>query len=292
MIWKIFARQPGTREDSEDYARECFSAGVIAVGWSRLGNLNRIASREELTRMVAKLYEKGARASGQDAGSLWRFRDSVKPGHLVICPDRDSGRYYVGKVLPGRVSHNKSLLGGRCAFPHRRKVKWLHVLSPGEIASIWPGGLRGGNQTVTEIRSGEDRLQKRIGQVRRPFVARPRLPSRPDTEWGDLAEKRAMIWLKDKGYKPQNDAHRNLGWDITCGEDKFEVKGRKSSRVAVRLSQNEWKAARRFKGRYTVLIFTAPTFDKLKKASPVQIPDPTRTQSWARKVTCEYVLAE
>jgi hypothetical protein len=111
-------------------------------------------------------------------------------------------------------------------------------------------------------------------------------------EWGQAAEARAGEWLKERGYVPQNVAHLNKGWDITCGEDKFEVKGRKSAGVGVRVSQNEWKAARKFKGRYTILIFTASTLDKLKNASPVQIPDPTRTQSWTRRVTYEYVLAE
>lgn len=194
--------------------------------------------------------------------------------------------------MSSRVFYDKSLLGGRCAFAHRRKVKWLRVLKPDDIASIWPGGRLGGNQTVTKIRSGADRLRKLIGQARRTFVARPRLPSRPDMEWGHAAEARAMEWLRERGYVPQNVAHLNTGWDITCGEDKFEVKGRKSSRVAVRLTRNEWMAAREFKGGYTILIFTAPTLDKLKKASPDQVPDPTRTQSWARRVTYEYVLAE
>ena len=82
MIWKIFARQPGTWENSEDYARECYRAGVIAVGWSDLGDLNRIASREELKRRLARRRSEDAKTIAQWAGSLWNFRNSVKPGHV------------------------------------------------------------------------------------------------------------------------------------------------------------------------------------------------------------------
>ena len=101
-----------------------------------------------------------------------------------------------------------------------------------------------------------------------------------------------MKWLRERGYKPQDVTRLNKGWDITCGDDRFEVKGRKSHSVAVRLSQNEWNAARHLKAKYTLLIFTAPTLEKLRRSVPDQIPDPTRTEVWSRRVTYEYILAQ
>ena len=292
MIWKIFARQPGTWDNPEDYARECYRSKVIAVGWSEVGDLNRINSRKELVRRLRSRWREDARTIGQNAGALWNFRNEVKPGHIVICPDRDSRQYYVGRVVSNKAFHDKSLLGGRCSFAHRRKVKWFRPLHPAEVASIWPDGRFGGNQTVSRINGGADRLIKFIRQARKKFVPRPRLASRPDIEWGRAAEERAMTWLKQRGYKPWNVTHLNIGWDIECGEDKFEVKGRKTEAAAIRLTHNEWRAACQLKLRYTLLVFTAPTLDRLKRVRPVQIPDPTRTQSWARRVTYEYVLAE
>jgi len=111
-------------------------------------------------------------------------------------------------------------------------------------------------------------------------------------EWGRAAEERAMVWLGQRGYAPKDVSNLNIGWDITCGDDKFEIKGRKSCRAAVRLTQNEWRASRQWGARYTVLIFTAATPQQLKKAQPIQIPDPTRTESWRRRISYEYVLAE
>jgi hypothetical protein len=43
-----------------------------------------------------------------------------------------------------------------------------------------------------------------------------------------------------------------------------------------------------------VLLFTAPTHEKLKTADPAKFPDPTKTAGWERKrrITFEYVFAD
>ena len=296
MIWKIFARLPSNRKDTEDYARECFQAGVIAVGWSELGDLNRIASRRDLHRRLADRWwgdaENGDKTISQWAGSLWSFRNDVKPGDYVICPDRDSGRYYVGRMKSARAYHERTTLGGKCNFAHRREVRWLKTLAERDILSVWPGGRFGGNQTVAEIKKGADRFLKLLSRGGRVFVPRPRLPIRPDMEWGREAEARAMAWLADRGYAPRNVSQLNMGWDITCGKERFEVKGRKTPATAIRLTQNEWRAAKLFKKHYTVLVFTAANKEALGRATPVQIPDPCRTEDWTPKITTEYILAE
>ena len=102
-----------------------------------------------------------------------------------------------------------------------------------------------------------------------------------------------MAWLREQGLDPVNEADQNKGWDISCGELKFEVKGRKSRRTAIRLTQNEWAAAKHLKKQYTVLIFTAANKDSLKSATPQQIVDPTSNpESWKERVVLEYVLVE
>lgn len=296
MIWKIFARLPSKWNDSEDYARECYQNGVIAIGWNELGDLNAVTSPNELRQKLKKRWgaeaESGAKTIGQWAGELWAFRNEVKPGDYVICPDSKFGRYYVGVIRSGRVFYDDTTLGGKCNFAHRRKVEWIRVLKPDEIHLIWPGGRFGGNQTVAKVKQGADRFIKFLKKKRSAFVVRPRLSSRPDMEWGKEAEARAMDWLAVRGYQPKNVANLNIGWDITCGNSKFEVKGRKSVRSAVRLSQNEWRAAKRFKKDYTVLIFTAPSKEALHKTVPMQIPDPTKTETWTPRVMYEYILAE
>ncbi len=292
MLWKIFARQPSDWQAPEDYARECYRAGVIAVGWSQIGDLNNIQSRGQLKRALAKKWHEDPKTLAQWAGALWNFRNSVRQGDIIVCPDRDSGRYYIGRVVSRRVFHDPSSLGGRCSFAHRRRVRWLRVMPREEAAALWPTGRFGGNQTVARIRHGEDKVRALLGRPRKRAIRKPVLPIRPDMEWGRAAEERAMTWLRKRGYTPHDVSHLNKGWDITCGDDKFEVKGKRSQTVAVRLTQNEWASARRLKARYTLLIFTASTLEALKRSVPVQIPDPTRTEVWSRRVTYEYILSQ
>lgn len=293
MIWKIFARLPRKSQDFEDYAKECYAAGVIAVGWNDLGNLNAYESRAELQKRFRRLYpEKRRQTVAQQVGALWKYRAEVKPGHLVLCPDSSSDRLYVGRVLPGTVFFKESILGGRCSFGHRRRVRWFRVLTAEEVHRIWPGRRFGGNQTVARIKNGASQLLEFLKEGRRIRRGHPRLPIRPDMAWGKEAEARAMSWLRTRGYRPKDVAHLNKGWDIDCGRDKFEVKGRKSLRSAIHLTSNEWLAARKLKERYTVLIFTAPTKEVLERTSPVQIVNPTITESWQRRISYEFILEE
>jgi len=159
MIWKIFARESFDTDDSQDFARECYQAGVIAVGWNPIGDLNAISSYEELCLVLQKKCghwaKHGAKSIGQWAGALWAYRTDVKRGDLVVCPDRDSGQYYVGKVT-SELYHDTSPLGGRCHFVHRRDVKWKRILNRRQLEKIWPTGQFGGRQTVSVVHEGAD----------------------------------------------------------------------------------------------------------------------------------------
>jgi len=56
VLWKIYARHPVDPEDSQEFARECYQAGAIAVGWSGIGNLNAIQTREKLFDLLWKKW--------------------------------------------------------------------------------------------------------------------------------------------------------------------------------------------------------------------------------------------
>ena len=298
QVWQIFVRLPSNSENPEDYAAECYKYGVIAVGWSEVGDLNQIDSRETLKRELKKTQRQWVRGKPRRvaswAGSLWSFKESVKKGHFVLCPDKQAGRVYVGRVLSKHVSYNKHPMGN-CDFVHRRKVQWFRPLNSDEVHSIWKDGRIGGIQTVSEVRKGLGRLRRFL---RHPTIQKLRkigkMSWHPDKEWGDLAEKRAMAWLRGKGRRPKNVANLRCGWDIECDGEKFEVKGRKSEQTIIRLTENEWKAAKKFGKGFTVLLFTAPTPKKLNEAEPWKIPDAARTEKWNEKVfvTREYFLDE
>ena len=297
MIWKIFSRLPSNFEDSKDFSPQCYQAGVIAIGWNFVRNLNLISFRDEITSRMKKHYgaKSNNRKIGQWAGTLWSFRNYVKAGDFVICPDKASQRYYVGRIRPGKVFFDARSLGGNCNFAHRRNVHWIRVLSASDILSVWPSGHFGGNQTLSEVDRGAQRFLAYLGKSPKPRTAMrsyPKLPTRPDMEWGREAEKRALSWLRSSGFRPKDVAHLNWGWDIDCGSKKFEIKGRKSTKTAIRLSENEWRAASTHGKNYTVLIFTASDKTSLNRANPVEIVDPKKNEIWTRRIKYEYVLAE
>lgn len=295
MLWKIYARQG---DHGTEFARECYQNGVIAVGWSAIGDLNAITSWDELREMVAHKWghevDHNPRSIGQWAGALWDFKENVKRGHYIVCPDKDAGQYYVGEIQSARAFYDPSPLG-MCEFAHRRKVKWSRILNQKQIEAIWPNGQFGGQRTVSTIDAGADRFLKLLKRKHRAFAQGPHFPRQPDMEWGKEAEARAMVWLGERYENPINVAHDNLGWDISCGTDRFEIKGRKSPRTAVVLSENEWRAAKRLKKRYTVLLFTAANKQDLQVAEPIEYCDPaSNPESWIEKerITFDYVLRE
>ena len=111
-------------------------------------------------------------------------------------------------------------------------------------------------------------------------------------EWGREAEKRALAWLRSNGFHPKDVAHLNRGWDIEYESMKCEIKGRKTSNTAIRLSDNEWRAASKHGKNYTVLIFTASSKGALGRVNPVEIVDPIENEIWRKRVRYEYVLEE
>jgi hypothetical protein len=295
MLWKIYSRES---DGGSEFARECFQNGVIALGWSALGDLNTIKSWDELWKKVEKRWryeaEGGAKSIAQWVGAIWSFRTDVGKGHYVICPDKHSKQYYVGVIRSSRAYYDSTPLG-MCEFAHRRDVKWLRSLSERQIKAIWPAGQFGGLMTVSRVHHGADRFFKFLRRKRREFAQGPHLPRQPDMEWGKEAEARAMEWLATRYDNPVDESTYNFGWDIRCGDDVFEVKGRKSDRTAVVLTENEWRAAKRLKRRYTVLIFTAANKADLKFAEPSELCDPANNpESWIEKqrTIYEYVLQE
>ena len=264
QVWKIFARLPADSENPEEYADECYKSGKIAIGWNEVGDLNQFDSREALKPELEKIHREWFRGKPKSqriaswASCLWCFKDLVKNGHLVLCPDKQADRVYAGRVLSKVVSYDKRPMG-RCNFAHRRKVQWFRPLNRKEVRSIWKDGRFGLPRTISEVKRGLNQLDRFL---RRPIVQKPqrigKVSWHPDKEWGDLAEQRALAWLKEKGQQPKNVAHLRCGWDIECNGEKFEVKGRKFGKTAIRLTENEWKAAKKFGKGFTFLSSPLP----------------------------------
>lgn len=95
----------------------------VCIGWSVLGNLSHIKSKEELASIYDEKYPNKSRYSrGQDLGQIWSFLDKLKVGDYVVYGDGKTAHigqitsdYYFDQENPNQdpdYSNNKS-------------VKWL-----------------------------------------------------------------------------------------------------------------------------------------------------------------------
>src|SRR5262249_43488838 len=145
MLWKIYARY---REIGEDYAKDCYQAGIIAVGWGEIGSLERVKD-EDLRQRLIDEYGYSIAKAGAVAGNLRRFyRDVREKRDYVICSDKRAHRFYIGRV-DGPYFFSRRKFGGNkdCSFEHRRKVMWQKALLHEEVRAVF-GRLPTTRQTV------------------------------------------------------------------------------------------------------------------------------------------------
>jgi len=116
-IWGIHAGATGDAD--ELFLKE----GVIAVGWTKLGDLDAIkGSKETLKAKLKECYpEKKPGAIPVDAGQLNRFADEMKIGDLVVYPSKIDKHVHIGRVT-GNYLYEPSK---DQKYPHQRAVQWL-----------------------------------------------------------------------------------------------------------------------------------------------------------------------
>lgn len=79
--WVVRAGQRG------ENAHWNIELGRVTVGWPEVGDLTSTASREDVRARVENAYPgDGAARWANATGQLWAFRDSIRPGDLVILP--------------------------------------------------------------------------------------------------------------------------------------------------------------------------------------------------------------
>ncbi len=291
-IWKIYARTPRGSSNSEDFAYECYESDAIAIGWDQIGNLNQFKTKDDLKQKILCVYphwfNKNNRRLGSATGILWTFKE-IAENDYVICPDSKSKRYYIGKIT-GKVGYDPNKIKGKCEFAHIRPVKWhSRSITKKEMIKSLKKSHFGGEQTLSQVNI-DLKILKSLLKTKKTKGSDIKVSWHPDKEWGNLAEIRALEWLGKKAH----DVHKlNYGWDIELDNIKYEVKGRKSKNTTIRLTQNEWNAAKKHKKQYVILLFTAANKKQLKKAEPERIANPTQ-ESWEerKRTISEYFLNE
>ena len=95
----------------------------ICIGWSALGDLSGIDSKEKLSELYDQYFQKNNRGRGQDIGQVWRFLSDVKIGDYVIYVD--DSVFHIGRIESGYYYDASDNPAQNADYTNNRKVVWL-----------------------------------------------------------------------------------------------------------------------------------------------------------------------
>lgn len=95
----------------------------VCIGWSNLGDLSDIDSKEQLSELYEANYDKNNRGRGQDVGQIWRFIHDVKVGDYVIFAENTV--FHIGRIESDYCYDTTERESQDSDYKSNRKVKWL-----------------------------------------------------------------------------------------------------------------------------------------------------------------------
>lgn len=128
-IWGIHAGHIG------DSHKQFIEKNVIALGWTKLGDLSKICKDKVTlrTKIVQSYPEKKKGTHSIWAGELFRYMNEVKIGHLVIYPSMIDHLVYLG-IITGDFIYDASQ-----RRPNTYPAQWLKKYPRGKFS---PDALR------------------------------------------------------------------------------------------------------------------------------------------------------
>jgi len=119
-VWGIHAGKNG--EASSLFMKK----NMVALGWSKIGDLSQFKDRETLKAQIALMYPEDKPGSIPiSAGQLYRFVYELKIGDLVVYHSRHNHQINIGKVK----SEYQYLPGYNDDYPNMRLVEWHEPLA-------------------------------------------------------------------------------------------------------------------------------------------------------------------
>lgn len=105
--------------------------GLVIAGWEELGDISGCESREGIRQALKATYPKVSdKVIGNWTGQLWRFKEQIKAGDLVVMPlHTRPGQVAVGRII-GPYEYRAGEPEG---FRQVRRVEWLQTDLPREI---------------------------------------------------------------------------------------------------------------------------------------------------------------
>ena len=106
-----------------EIAGEVKKASVVAIGWSKMGNLMQLSNREDFKKCYRSKYPEDSGVKvGMGAGQVYRFVKEIQTGDIVITPIAVSREVLIGEVV-GNYVFDPQVISKH--YPNIRKVKWL-----------------------------------------------------------------------------------------------------------------------------------------------------------------------
>ena len=149
-VWVVRAGSGGVRAD------EFVQEGVVALGWSDVGDLSSERTREDFKDRIRTQYpnwKDGRQING--ASQLFRFVRELSDGDLVLTPVSDTRTIKVGK-LTGSYRYAPGLVEG---FPHTRSVEWLDEVSRDEL-TVPARNSAGGALTLFSMNEHSEEIER------------------------------------------------------------------------------------------------------------------------------------
>jgi len=236
---------------------EFLSRQMIAIGWSKVGDLSNVHSREQISQLVEQAWpENNKFQNSASVGQVYRFREEIVPGTTVVTYDSNRRIYHLGSVTGDYAYHPEY----DPELVHTRAVTWEKEISRdilsagakntlGAISTIFCLSVEAAAELVSFSQNGkavqaadfaEEKSEGEV-EVRRDTEQRA-LEFLQDKlsklDWYEMQELVAGL-LRAMGYKTRvSQAGPDRGRDITASPDGFgfqpprivvEVKHRKDT---------------------------------------------------------------
>lgn len=95
----------------------------VCIGWSDLGDLSEVSSKEELANLYDEYFDKNPRGKGQDVGQVWRFLNDMQIGDYVILAENSV--FHIGRVESEYYYDNTDNPEQSSDYKNNRTVRWL-----------------------------------------------------------------------------------------------------------------------------------------------------------------------
>jgi len=253
QVWMVRAGRDSV------YIDEFLSRQMVAIGWTRIGDLSNVHSREQLSQLVEQAWpENNKFQNSASVGQVYRFREEIVPGKTVVTYDSNRRVYHLGTVTGDYVYHPEY----DPELVHTRAVRWEKEVSR-DVLSAESKNTLGAISTIFCLSAGAAEELVALSQngqaVQTPDMSSVENEIDAETEIRKDTEQRALEFLQDKlskldwdemqelvagllramGYKTRvSPAGPDRGRDIIASPDGFgfqqpriviEVKHRKGS---------------------------------------------------------------